>query len=91
MLSELAGKQKKLIKLIDALELRIAPRDGDYDESEMVLFEWEVVKFDSDGLTLQLYLENPENVSEGGQIDTLFITFYGKKLFRAKDTGLPVR
>ena len=56
MLSELAGKQKKLIKLIDALELRIAPRDGDYDESEMVLFEWEVVKFDSDGLTLQLYL-----------------------------------
>jgi len=79
------------IKIIDSLELRIAPRDGDLDESEKVNFSWEVVSFDPESLVLQLFIDNPESVSEGGQIDALYITFFGTSLFKAKDTGIPVR
>jgi hypothetical protein len=79
------------IKLIDSLELRIAPRDGDFEESERVIFSWEVISFDSETLALQLIIDSPEIVSEGGQIDALYITFFGTSLFKAKDTGIPVR
>jgi len=66
ILSDTALKHRKMIKLIDALELRIARRDGGAELSEIVKFAWEVVSFDFDCLVLQLYIDNPETVSEGG-------------------------
>ena len=35
-----------MIKIVDALELRIAPRDGDLDLNEEISFAWTVEKFE---------------------------------------------
>ena len=64
------------IKLISALELRIVPRDGDFDEIEEIKFSWDVQNFNGRTLTLQLYIDDAESVSESGQLDALYITFH---------------
>ena len=83
--------QSSKIKLLDALELRIASRDGDYDEDERLAFTWDVQSFDGRILELQLYIEEPLSVTEGGQFDALYVTFYGTELFKSAETGNEVR
>lgn len=33
-------------KQLDALEVRIVPKDGDFDYSQEILFQWHVVSFE---------------------------------------------
>ena len=80
-----------MIKIVDALELRIAPRDGDHDLNEEVSFNWTVESFEPYSMQLQLYIEEPSHLSKGGQIDSLFVTFYHVSYFKAKTTGQEVR
>lgn len=84
-------RQLLAIKLISALELRIVPRDGDYDETEEIKFSWDVQNFDGRTMTLQLYIDDAESVSESGQLDALYITFHDTQLFKAQQSKIEVR
>ena len=80
---EAPQKDGKKIKIVDALEVSIAPRDGDYDKNEEVAFSWTVENFEPYSLQLQLHIEDPSSLSKAGQTESLFVTFYDTSFFKA--------
>ena len=80
---EAPQRDGKKIKIVDALEVSIAPRDGDYDKNEEVAFSWTVEKFEPYSLQLQLHIEDPSSLSKAGQTESLFVTFYDTSFFKA--------
>lgn len=43
---KLEASEDNFKQQLDALELRIAPKDGDFDDSREIVFHWDVVSFE---------------------------------------------
>lgn len=76
---------------MDALELSVKPRDRDFDPNEEVKFSWTFERFEARRMQLQLYIEDPSQLSKAGQLDSLFVTFFDTSYFKAADSGVEVR
>ena len=69
------------MKLVEALEVIIASENS--EENTKVEFKWEVVAFDKDYTTLNITFLNPWDISDGQNIDTLHLTFWGVEFFKS--------
>ena len=71
----------KLI-LLDALELVVTLYDP--DGSLELQFSWDIEEFTEDYIWIKVNFQNPTKVSEGLELDTLSITFWGVDYFKSK-------
>lgn len=69
------------MQLVDALELQITPEDP--VNKKEINFKWDILAFSSDYIWLQLRIENPWDISDDQQSDTLSITFWGVDYFKS--------
>ena len=69
------------MKLVEALEVIIASENS--EENTKVEFKWEVVAFDKDYTTLNITFLNSWDISDGPNIDTLHLTFWGVEFFKS--------
>ena len=70
------------MKLIDALELMITPDDPDEDVKK-INFTWDITAYSKEHIWLQLTFQNPWDISNDSQFDTLSITFWGVEYFKS--------
>ena len=71
------------LALIDSLEVRILREDPDTDLPD-IRFSWDIVSYDEQFMTIQLDIENPENIGEDfGAPDNVLITFWDTKYFKS--------
>ena len=73
---------------MEALELRMDP--GDQSDDAMLNFTWEMLSFNKQMITIQLFFEYPQRVSEYVEYDVLEVYFWGVDWFKS-DKGEPVR
>ena len=72
------------MQLIDALELLITSDDPDEESStNKIVFKWDIKAYSSDYIWLQLEFENPWDISNDSQFDTLSVTFWGVEYFKS--------
>ena len=67
----------ELMQLIDALELCITPDDSTEEEPKQLEFTWDMISFTRERIYIQLYFEEPWNISTNTAYDTLSVTFWG--------------
>jgi hypothetical protein len=79
---------KEWLLVVEALELRMNP--GDYSDENSLNLTWRMIDFNKDWITIQLYFEYPQRVSEYIEYDTLEVYFWGVDWFRSSK-GEPVR
>ena len=80
--------EKEWLLVVEALELRM--NAGDYSDENALNLTWSMIDFNKDQITIQLYFEYPQRVSEYIEYDTLEVYFWGVDWFRSSK-GEPVR
>ena len=69
------------MQLLDVMELNITPDDPESDQN--LSFTWEMLDYSDDKIEVQLYFENPWDISENTAFDTLSVTFWGVEYFQS--------
>ena len=80
--------EKEWLLVVEALELRM--NAGDYSDENALNLTWSMIDFNKDWITIQLYFEYPQRVSEYIEYDALEVYFWGVDWFRSSK-GEPVR
>ena len=72
------------MQLINALELLITPDDiYNSEDVKKIKFTWDITAYSKNYIWMQLYFENPWDISNDSQFDTLSVTFWGVEYFKS--------